>query len=106
MMLSFALRAAEAFEKIQYVFRLKTINKLRLERSVINLIRTFTKTKRKRKILQSTTLTVVKDEMLSPKTENKAIKSTSTPLIQYCIIGHIWCNKIRTKKEKYKFIQI
>lgn len=61
MMLSFALTAAEAFEKIQYVFRLKTINKLRLERSVINLIRTFTKTKRKRKILQPTTLTVVKD---------------------------------------------
>ena len=47
MMLSFALRAAAAFEKIQYVFRLKTISKLRLEGSVLNLIRTFTKKKKK-----------------------------------------------------------
>ena len=63
MMLSFAFRVAEAFEKIQYLFRLKTISKLRLEGSILNLIRTFTKKKkkRKRKILQPKTLTVVKD---------------------------------------------
>ena len=63
MMLSFAFRVAEAFEKIQYLFRLKTISKLRLEGSILNLIRTFTKKKKKgkRKILQPKTLTVVKD---------------------------------------------
>ena len=64
MMLSFVFRVAEAFEKIQYLFRLKTISKLRLEGSILNLIRTFTKKKkkeRKRKILQPKTLTVVKD---------------------------------------------
>ena len=49
MMLSFAFRVAEAFEKIQYLFRLKTISKLRLEGSVLNLIRTFTKKKEKEK---------------------------------------------------------
>ena len=49
MMLSFAFRVAEAFEKIQYLFRLKTISKLRLEGSILNLIRTFTKKKKKKK---------------------------------------------------------
>lgn len=49
MMLSFAFRVAEAFEKIQYLFRLKTISKLRLEGSVLNLTRTFTKKKKKKK---------------------------------------------------------
>ena len=52
MMLSFALRAAAAFEKIQYVFRLKTISKLRLEGSVLNLIRTFTKKKKEKSYKQ------------------------------------------------------